>query len=115
MRVAVSVANGRLCVAAAIAVACCLPTAAPSRAESLPEALVRTYQGNPQLNAERARQRGTDEGVPQALAGYRPQTAASPSSGLQPGRVLLPATTAPTATLKPWTIGFTVAHTLVNG
>jgi outer membrane protein len=39
-----------------------------SPAETLPEALVRTYQGNPQLNAERARLRGTDEGVPQASA-----------------------------------------------
>src|SRR5260370_38518878 len=27
--------------------------------------LVRTYQGTPQLNAERARLRGVDEGVPQ--------------------------------------------------
>ncbi len=115
MRVPVSVANGRLCVAAAIAVACCLPTAAPSRAESLPEALVRTYQGNPQLNAERARQRGTDEGVPQALAGYRPQIVASLSSGLQAVRVLLPDNTIQTATLRPWTIGFTVTQTLFNG
>ena len=41
----------------------------PLSAETLPEALVRTYQNNPQLNAERARQRGADEGVPQALAG----------------------------------------------
>ena len=38
---------------------------------SLPEALVKAYQTNPALNAERARQRATDENVPQALAGYR--------------------------------------------
>ncbi len=47
-------------------------------AESLPEALAKAYQTNPQLNAERARQRATDENVPQALAGYRPQIIASP-------------------------------------
>ena len=52
----------------------------PSAAETLPEALVKAYQTNPQLNAERARQRGTDENVPQALAGYRPQIVASLSA-----------------------------------
>jgi hypothetical protein len=51
--------------------------------ESLPEALAKAYQSNPQLNAERARQRATDENVPQALAGYRPQIVASLSVGLQ--------------------------------
>src|SRR5262245_55303657 len=59
-------------------------------AEPLPEALVKTYQANPQLNAERARQRGTDENIPQALAGYRPQLVATLSAGLQAVRNLLP-------------------------
>src|SRR3979490_1265444 len=40
--------------------------------EVLPEALAKAYQSNPQLNAERARQCGTDENVPHALAGYPP-------------------------------------------
>ena len=84
-------------------------------AENLPEALVRTYQGNPQLNAERARLRGTDENVPQALAGYRPQIVASLSSGLMAVRVLLPDNTVQTANLRPWTIGVTVSQTLFNG
>jgi outer membrane protein len=88
---------------------------APSSAETLPEALVRTYQGNPQLNAERARQRGTDEGVPQALAGYRPQIMAVLSGGLQQVRVLLPDNTIQNATLRSWTIGLTVSQTLFNG
>src|ERR1700742_4263513 len=87
----------------------------PSSAETLPEALVRTYQTNPQLNAERARQRGTDENVPQALAGYRPQLVASLSSGLQAGRNILPDNTVQSATLKPWTIGLTVTQILFNG
>src|SRR4051794_7193707 len=65
-----------------------LATAAWS--ETLPEALAKAYQTNPQLNAERARQRGTDENVPQALAGYRPQIIATLSSGLQAVRNLLP-------------------------
>jgi outer membrane protein len=85
------------------------------RAEALPEALVRAYQSSPQLNAERARQRATDENVPQALAGYRPQIIASLTAGLQAVRNLLPDNTMQSATLKPWTIGLTVTQTLFNG
>jgi outer membrane protein len=84
-------------------------------AESLPEALAKAYQTNPQLNAERARQRGTDENVPLALAGYRPQIVASLSAGLQAVRNLLPDNTFQSASLKPWTIGVTVTQTLFNG
>ncbi len=86
-----------------------------SAAETLQEALVKAYQSNPQLNAERARQRGTDENVPQALAGYRPQIVASLSSGLQAVRNLLPDNTVQGATLRPWTIGVTVNQILYNG
>jgi outer membrane protein len=86
-----------------------------SAAETLQEALVKAYQTNPQLNAERARQRGTDENVPQALAGYRPQIVASLSAGLQAVRNLLPDNTISSATLRPWTIGLTVSQILYNG
>src|ERR1700712_1776478 len=99
-----------------VAVAICLGFAAgPVQAEALPEALAKAYQSNPQLNAERARQRATDENVPQALAGYRPQIVASLSAGLQSVRDLLPGNVIQTATLKPWTIGITVTQTLFNG
>jgi len=106
-------ANGWPRLAGAVAIAVCLLL--PAHAENLPEALVRTYQGNPTLNAERARQRGTDENVPQALAGYRPQIVASLTAGLQQVRVLLPDNTIQTATLKSWQIGFTVSQILFNG
>src|SRR5437868_2501172 len=96
-----------------LALCCALPSAA--WAEALPEALAKAYQTNPQLNAERARQRATDENVPQALAGYRPQIVASLSAGLQQVRNLLPDNTIQSATLKPWTIGVTVTQTLFNG
>ncbi len=84
-------------------------------AETLNEALVKAYQSNPQLNAARAQQRATDENVPQALAGYRPQIVASLSAGLQPVRNLLVDNTVQTASLKPWTIGLTVTQNLFNG
>ena len=87
----------------------------PAAAETLADALVKTYQNNPQLNAERARQRGTDENVPQALSGYRPQLVASLSAGLHAVRKVLPDNTIQSATLKPWTIGLTVTQVLFNG
>src|ERR1700742_3975680 len=87
----------------------------PAVAESLSDALVKAYQSNPQLNAERARQRGTDENVPQALAGYRPQIAANLGAGLQAVRDLLPGNIVQGATLRPWTIGVTVTQVLFNG
>ncbi|MGJ4904497.1 TolC family outer membrane protein [Bradyrhizobium sp. HKCCYLS2058] len=99
-----------LILAASLAVIC-----SPARAEDLAAALVKAYQTNPALNAERARQRATDENVPQALAGYRPQLIASLGAGLQAVRNLLPGNTIQTATLKPWTIGVTVTQTLFNG
>ena len=99
-----------------LGVAACVGFAATAAlGESLPEALAKAYQSNPQLNAERARQRATDEHVPLALAGYRPQIVASLSVGLQAVRNLLPDNTIQSATLKPWTIGVTVTQTLFNG
>src|SRR6476659_9496713 len=101
-----------ICLAAVTCAAFAVPAA---HAESLPEALGKAYQTNPQLNAERARQRATDENVPQALAGYRPQIVASLSAGLQAVRNLLPDNTVQGATLRPWTIGVTVTQVLFNG
>src|SRR6476661_6350126 len=99
-----------------LGVATCVGFAATAAlGENLPEALAKAYQTNPVLNAERARQRSTDENVPQALAGYRPQIVASLGAGLQAVRDLLPGNTIQSATLKPWTIGVTVTQTLFNG
>lgn len=43
-----------------------------ARAETLQDALAEAYNTNPQLLAERANLRATDEGVNQALSGWRP-------------------------------------------
>jgi outer membrane protein len=100
-----------LCLAAIIAFA----VIDAAMAETLPEAMVRAYQSSPQLNADRARQRGADENVPQALAGYRPQIIASLSAGLQAVRNTLPDNTIQGTTLRPWSIGVTVNQILFNG
>jgi outer membrane protein len=54
-----------------------------SRAESLIEALVDAYNSNPQILAERANLRATDEAVPQALSGWRPTVTFSGSIGAE--------------------------------
>src|SRR6201988_2116895 len=56
---------------------------APALADTIQGALVQAYQGNPQLNAQRAQVRSTDEAVPQALSGYRPKVAVTASLGYQ--------------------------------
>jgi TolC family type I secretion outer membrane protein len=43
-----------------------------ANAETLEEALARAYETNPTLLAQRAQLRAVDEGVPQALSGWRP-------------------------------------------
>jgi outer membrane protein len=63
------------CAAFAIAAPC------PLAAETIETALAKAYQNNPQLNAQRAILRQADEGVPQALSGYRPTISANASLG----------------------------------
>src|SRR5262249_49876522 len=53
------------------------------RAETLIEALVDAYNNNPQILAERANLRATDEAVPQALSGWRPTVTFTGSIGAQ--------------------------------
>jgi outer membrane protein len=55
----------------------------PLAAETIETALAKAYQNNPQLNAQRAILRQADEGVPQALSGYRPNISANATLGRQ--------------------------------
>src|SRR5689334_4537916 len=66
---------------AVLLLACAGP--APALADTIEAALVRAYQGNPQLNAQRALVRSTDEEVPKALSGYRPKVNLNASIGAQ--------------------------------
>jgi len=65
---------------------------AGAQADTLSEALVQAYLGNPQLRAQRADTRATDENLPNALSGYRPTVTAAADGGLlnevymQPGQ-----------------------------
>jgi outer membrane protein len=67
-----------------------LGAASPAAAQTLDEALAATYANNPQMQAERANLRATDEGVPQALAGWRPQVTVSGTAGYNQGTITSP-------------------------
>jgi len=67
---------------AALAVAVAL-AGGQAAAETLQDALSTSYVNNPQLQAERANLRAVDEGVPQALSGWRPVVQFTGSAGLQ--------------------------------
>jgi outer membrane protein len=68
---------------AVVAIAALGVWSCPAMADTLPGALAQAYQTNPQLNAQRAIVRQTDEAVPQALSGYRPRFQASADIGSQ--------------------------------
>ncbi len=99
----------------------------PALADTIEAALVRAYQNNPQLNAQRAFVRSTDEGVPQALSGYRPKVAVTASAGYQYTDILqnsggVNADGAPVVVSTqvhganaPRSVGATVTQNLFNG
>ena len=107
--------------ASVLLLACMGPV--PALADTIEAALVRAYQNNPQLNAQRAQVRFTDENVPQALSGYRPKVAVTASAGYQ--YTDTNSTQGGTATSivrteihganPPRSVGATVTQTLFNG
>ncbi len=71
-----------LCVIGAAALASTLAHGeAMAQARTLQEALAAAYSNNPTLQTSRAQLRATDEGVPQALAGWRPTVIVSGTAG----------------------------------
>ena len=94
-------------------------------ADTLESALAQAYLNNPQLNAQRALVRATDEGVPQALAGYRPRLSATANLSAQSNNVVTrPAPTNPVASspdttqtggTTPRGFGATLTQNLFNG
>ena len=63
------------------------PTQAHAQARTLQEALTLAYSTNPTLLAARAQLRATDEGIPQALSGWRPTVIVAGSLGYGDGDV----------------------------
>ncbi len=67
--------------ASVAAIALMAGAVADVRAETLRGALAAAYKFNPDIEAERANLRATDEGVPQAKSGYRPVISATGDIG----------------------------------
>ncbi|MGO9357933.1 MAG: TolC family outer membrane protein [Xanthobacteraceae bacterium] len=96
---------------------------APVRADTMEASLVRAYQTNPQLNAQRASVRVTDENVPQALSGYRPQVSVAATAGSQYTASVTNEPLAPGVNARigqygvnaPRTAQATITQTLFNG
>ena len=97
-------------------------TAIPAFGDSIERALVQAYQNNPQINAQRASLRATDENVPQALSGYRPKISATGSYGALYSDSTSTSTVAGRTVrsqsqgwVDPKTVGGTLTQTLYNG
>jgi outer membrane protein len=105
--------------AATIIAAAIIGTAGHAMADTLLSALAQAYQVNPQLNAQRAIVRQTDEGVPQALSDYRPRVNAN--VGVSNQFTSQVTEVAPGLTQKdlywtsPRSIGITAEQKLFNG
>lgn len=87
-------------------------------AQTIGQALVQAYQNNPQLNAQRAAVRATDEGVPQALSGYRPRINVNASVAEQYSKttsISVFGRTTMEGLHTPRSVGATVTQTLSNG
>jgi outer membrane protein len=107
--------------ASVLLLACMGPV--PALADTIEAALVRAYQNNPQLNAQRAQVRFTDENVPQALSGYRPKVGITASAGYQytdtnstaGGSATNIVRTEIHGTNPPRSVGANITQTLFNG
>ena len=92
--------------------------ASPASADTMENALRRAYQNNPQLNAQRALVRATDENVPQALAGYRPKVSGTLSAGVGYADQLVDGSLGKKdehGDQSPHAVGVTATQTLYNG
>ena len=70
---------GRFGLSTAVLAAALMLGTAPASAQSMAEALASAYSTNPDLAADIANLKAVNEGVAQALSGYRPQVSATAS------------------------------------
>ena len=91
----------------------------PAAALTIEEALAQAYRNSPQLAAERARVRGRDEQIGQALANWRPRVVVEGSAGVAQRRFNQTLGAArgdrETDTSHPYQAGLTVTQSLYRG
>ena len=101
-----------VCVALSLAIS-------PTHSETLESALMAAYQKNPTLNSQRAATRAIDEGVPQALSGYRPRVSITGTGSEQTSSTTSKSTAGGVSTYStlsgynsPAQVGATISQTL---
>lgn len=98
--------------------ALCLAIASPTgdaHGESLSDALASTYRYNPQIDAERARLRATDEDVARAMSGYRPIVTGSADIGHEYQKTKTTLGTINRSSTNPKGYGVTLSQPIFNG
>lgn len=100
------------CVSLSGVVAAALLAVVPlgARADTLAAALESAYNSNPTLNAQRAALRAIDEGVPQALSGYRPVVTGTGAFGYTSVNSL-----SGNASLNPRSVAVTIEQPIFKG
>lgn len=87
----------------------------PANADTLTDALAAAYQTNPVLHGQRAQLRATDEQVPQALSGWRPNLQAQGSYGATETRTELNGGIESKDSLRPLSGAVTLSQNLFAG
>ncbi len=100
--------------ALALGLSTVLVPAAAKAQETLESALARAYNSNPTLNAQRASLRVTNEGVPQALSGYRPRVNATADIGASLTQFDAPGVRTGTIRQAPRGVGAQLDQTIWN-
>ena len=114
-------AGGKVVALASIAFV--VGTALPAYSQTLEQALTAAYTNNPTLNSQRAGTRATDEYVPIALSGYRPQVFGSAYVGMQWAESRVTATALNGSSVNvisnqktyPSGVGITISQTIYDG
>ena len=88
---------------------------AGAQAETLGGALVKAYLSNPDINAQRAAVRASDEGIPKANAGYLPTVQGTANAGILNTQEQGAGFLSGNQLLGPRSVGLAVQENLFNG
>lgn len=105
----------RLLLAGAFGGLALLAVCGTASAETITGALVKAYESNPTLNAQRAGLRATDENVARAKAGYRPSINASATAGRSYTDYKVKGISSSDAFLSGRSIGLEIDQTIFDG
>ncbi|WP_169568814.1 TolC family outer membrane protein [Sneathiella limimaris] len=88
---------------------------ASAQSETLEEALIMTYNSNPTILSQRANVRSVDEGVPQALSGWRPTVTLVGEAGSTYNKSASTTATGGDRTYNPSSLALSVSQPLYEG